>query len=308
MMTGERAPLDLVAGYRALREGVVAFWLPRDLVRVSGPDAISYLQGQLSQDIPAIPVGHSAWSLVLQPQGKVDSFVRATRTADDECLLDLDAGFGPALVTRLTRFTLRTKADFEILDWRCLAVRGLAGAVGAVDSEALHSGGVVARADWPLVGGVDVLGPDVNEPADVANVTLEVYATARIEAGIPALGAELTERTIPAESGIVERTVSFTKGCYTGQELVARIDSRGGNVPRHLRGVRIDAEDLPIPGAPVEVEGRQVGELTSVARHPDGGAVALAYIRRDVEPPAPAVVVTDAGSLVARIGALPLLS
>jgi folate-binding protein YgfZ len=325
-MTADRLQLDLVDGYRALREGAVAFWLPRDVVRVSGPDAIGYLQGQLSQDIGAIAVGGSAWSLVLQPQGKVDAFVRVTRIGTDDCLLDTDGGFGAALVQRLTRFKLRTKADIEVLDWRCLAVRGPAEAVAAVDVEGLHVGGVVVVADWPLIGGVDILGPDVSEPAGVPSVSDEVYALARIQAGIPAMGAELTERTIPAESGIVDRAVSFTKGCYTGQELVARIDSRGGNVPRHLRGVLINDQDGSVPGgragpntpvepnapvevgAPVEVDGRPVGELTSVARHPDGGYVGLAYIKRDTDLPVAAQVMTGSRSLVARIEALPLLS
>ena len=81
------------------------------------------------------------------------------------------------------------------------------------------------------------LGPQPSPPTGVPLVSLEAYQAVRIEAGVPAMGAELTDRTIPAETGIIDRTVSFTKGCYTGQELVARIDSRGGHVPRHLRGL-----------------------------------------------------------------------
>jgi folate-binding protein YgfZ len=97
------------------------------------------------------------------------------------------------------------------------------------------------------------------------------------------MGAELTERTIPAEAGVVERSVSFTKGCFTGQELVARIDSRGGNVPRHLRLLESD-DDLPV-GADVLVDGQPVGEITSSAR-----GVALAYVGRAVTVPADATV------------------
>ena len=100
------------------------------------------------------------------------------------------------------------------------------------------------------------------------------------------------------------RTASFTKGCYTGQELVARIDSRGGNVPRHLRGLVLDG--MAPAGAGIEVGGKTVGTLTSVAAK-GPGAVALAYIGRDVEAPAEAVVSWEGGHVAARIEALPLL-
>ena len=136
-------------------------------------------------------------------------------------------------------------------------------------------------------------------------VSPDAYEAVRIEAGVPAMGAELTERTIPAETGIVDRTVSFTKGCYTGQELVARIDSRGGHVPRHLRGVVLSA---PAPvGATVEIDGKNVGALTSVARRP-AGAVALAYVGRDVAPPAGGTVSWEGGTTSGRVEVLPLVA
>ena len=114
------------------------------------------------------------------------------------------------------------------------------------------------------------------------------------------MGAEIDDRTIPAELGqsIIDRAVSFTKGCYTGQELVARIESRGGHVPRHLRLIRL-AEVAPV-GAAVEVDGKSVGALTSVA-----GDVALAFVGRAVEPPADAEIRWDGGRTTARIEALP---
>ena len=283
-------------GYDHLVADVAAVELPRDVLRVSGPDAISYLQGQLSQDVAALAEGTSAWSLVLQPQGKVDAWLRVTRVSADEVILDLDAGYGEALVARLTRFKLRVKADIASLDWRCVALRGPAAATHG-------SGALEAAAVWPLIGGLDLLGPAVVAPADVAVADLEAYEVRRIEAGLPRMGAELTERTIPAEAGVVEASVSFTKGCYTGQELVARIDSRGGHVPRLVRGVTLDGP-LPGVGAAIVVEGREVGTLTSVAAHPHGGAVALASVRRDVDPPAQGTC----GDAVAVIRAVPLLS
>jgi folate-binding protein YgfZ len=293
---------DPAADYGVLRGDVAALWLDRDMVRVAGPDAVGFLQGQCSQDVAALAVGGSAWSLVLQPQGKVDALVRATRTAVDAIVLDVDGGFGDLLIGRLARFKLRVKAEMDTLEWRCLALRGPgAAASGAtvVDPEVL-----VADAGWPGLPGVDLLGPAPQAPAGVELIGDAAYQIARIESGIPAMGAELTERTIPAEAGIVERTVSFTKGCYTGQELVARIDSRGGHVPRHLRGIVIDG--AAPAGAAVVVAGKTVGALTSVAATPDG-TVALAYVGRDVVPPAPALVTWEGGRAAARVEALPIV-
>lgn len=274
-----------------LRRILGAVVVPRDVVRVTGPEAIGYLHGQLSQDVEGLAVGATAWSFVLQPAGKVDAWVRLTRTADDELLLDVDGGFGDGLVTRLRRFLLRTKADIETLDWACVALRG----PGAGDASAAAGGPatVAVQAGWPHADGVDLLGPQVEPPAGVSVLDRDAYEALRIRCGVPSLGAELSERTIPAEAGqwIVDASVSFTKGCFTGQELVARIDSRGGNVPRRLRGLVV-ARGEPLPGdapvrdAPVTVEGKEVGRVTSAARSPAGGYVALAYLARAVEPPA----------------------
>ncbi len=224
---------DLDTDYQLLHTGVGAIWLSRDVVSVSGPGALAFLQGQCSQDVAALAVGASAWSWVLQPQGKVEVLCRVTRVADDHLVLDTDGGWGETLATRLNRFKLRTKADIRSLAWRCLALRGPGtGAVATADAaEAAQAGTLVVDASWPGFPGVDLLGPDPTVPAGVALIGAEAYEVARIEAGVPKMGAELTEKTIPAETGLVERTVSFTKGCYTGQELVARIDSRGAMSP-----------------------------------------------------------------------------
>ncbi len=128
--------------------------------------------------------------------------------------------------------------------------------------------------------------------------TIEEYERARILAGVPAMGREITTATIPAETGVLERSASFTKGCYTGQELVARIDSRGGNVPRHVRVLRVDS---PVHvGARVEHEGHDVGAVTSAAAD-DGGSVALAVLARSVVPPASVTIVDEAGPSLGEV-------
>ena len=288
---------------------VVAALVPRDVVRVTGTDAAGFLQGQISQDVEAVAAGESAWSLVLAPQGKVAAWFRLTRNRDgDSFLIDLDAGFAGALTTRLERFKLRVDATFEVLSgWQMLSVRRDPRAAAHPDARdgpraVAHPdapddlGEVPAelRADvhWPGFEGIDLLGPKVAPPAGLRLADMAEWEAARIRAGWPAMGLELTDRTIPAEiGGLVEASVSFTKGCYTGQELVARIDSRGGNVPRPVRLLEIDGHASVAPGAEIVVEGRAVGEVTSAAADKAAGlTVALGTVHRRVEPPAEAEV------------------
>lgn len=296
--------------YEALRNEVGAAWVPRDFVRVSGPAAVSYLQGQLSQDVENMSVGASAESLLLSPQGKIEALVRVTRTDGDEMLLDVDGGHGEAVVERLRRFKLRTKADIEAAEgWQCLSVRGPA--VANLGLASRRWDGLTLPADWPGLPGFDLLGTRPSVPEGVRVCGIAAWEAVRIEAGIPRMGAELTERTIPAEAGVVERTVSFTKGCFTGQELVARIDSRGSRVPRHLRGVVMSGPGgvAPSVGAVVMGEGgeRELGQLTSVAMSSSLGPVALAYVRREIEPPADVVVRWADEQVPARVENLPLV-
>lgn len=302
---------DVTSDYVAIRRTVGAVDLPRDIVRITGPESASFLHGQVSQDVEGLPHGHSAWSFVLQPQGKVDGFVRITRLADDDFLLDTEGSWGEPTLARLERFKLRAKVDFEPLRWACLALRGprahevapQLGDVGAVDA----GGSIAVAADWPGLPGVDILGPDPRPPDGVRRCSMDAYENVRIEAGVPSLGRELTPRTIPQESGVVDRAVSFTKGCFTGQELVARIDSRG-HVNRNLRGVVVGENTIPPVGAELVVDHKAVGELTSVGESLDRRApVALAYVRREVEPPAEVTLRWDGGEVAARVETLPLV-
>jgi folate-binding protein YgfZ len=293
---------DITADYLAFRREAGAVWLPRDFIVVEGADAFTWLQGQLSQDID-VDNGLSTWALLLQPQGKLVALLRVLRMAPDRFVLETDGGFGEVVAERLNRFKIRVKATIEGLPWKCLAVRGpdaherLAGAAGDV---------VVA--DWPGLPGADLVGEAPEPPDGVRLCSLDAYEAVRIEAGIPQMGRELDESVIPAEAGIVDRSVSFTKGCYTGQELVARIDSRGGNVPRRLRGIVIETNVIPPRGATVTAEGKEVGTLTSVAESLDRRApVALAYVRRAVSPPADVTVTWEGGSAPARVETLPLV-
>jgi folate-binding protein YgfZ len=290
-------PVDLRSAEGAVR-------IARDVVVVSGPEAVEYLQGQLSQDIEALGVGESAPSLLLQPTGKVDAWLRATRRADDDVVLDTDRGHGEALRARLQRFKLRTKADLTLESWRGWALRG----PSVERREGVAPSVLALPAGWPGVAGVDLLGDDVDLPAGLEELPAEALDALRIECGVPAMGAELTEATIPAEAGqwLIDASVSFTKGCYTGQELVARIDSRGGNVPRPVRGLLVDGDAVGV-GAAVVVDGTEVGRVTSSATSPALGAIALAPIARTVEIGAPVTIQGEDGTeRSATVAALPM--
>ncbi|CAN5418842.1 folate-binding protein YgfZ [soil metagenome] len=263
----------------------VVFRTTRDVLTVTGPEAVTWLQGQLSQDIAKLAPGESSFSFVLAPQGKVDGWGRIQRTADDTVTIDTDPGAGAAWKARLERFKLRTKADLDLAtDVPTVALRG-----GTADAG--------LPAGWPGTTGVDYLdaGDDVVAAllADGAvEVDAEAFEALRIRAGAPRWGTELDADTIPATVGqwAIDASVSFTKGCYTGQELVARIDSRGGNVPRRLAVVVLDGPP-PAPGTQIEVDGQPAGTVTSSA--PDaasGGSVALAYVPRAIEVPSAATV------------------
>ncbi len=273
----------------------------RDVLLVSGPDAVKFLQGQLSQDIERVAVGASAWSLHLQPSGKLGELLRVQRLHDDSLVLDTDAGFGPAMAAGLERYKIRTKATIETLpsryqwSWRGPTKQRIE-ALPPLTADAVRAGAELLADPWPSFPGLDRL---VLEPPTQVGVSPEVWEAARIDHGVPVMGAELTADLIPAEGVVVAWAVSFTKGCYLGQELVARIDSRGGNVARLLRIIR--SEHLVAVGDQLSHAGKSVGHITSAAPHPSGGSVALAAVARGVE--LGAVVVCGTAELSATVHA-----
>jgi folate-binding protein YgfZ len=263
--------------------------------------------------VSGLGTGDSADALLLSPQGKVEAFIRVTREGADEFVVDTDPGFGPVVTARLERFRLRTKVDIEPLPWACLAVRGPEAPGVVVAQPQLR-----VPVEWPGLVGFDLLGPDPDgSPSTwVADAVMwcgdEAWEAARIEAGVPVNGREVREGTIAAEVGLVDRTVSFTKGCFTGQELVARLDARGSNVARRLHGVVVDgtvgelgeeSESGPGSGPPpvgasvlTDDGAHEVGQLSSVAWSPGLQAtVALATLHRRVTPPGPVLVTWTSG-------------
>jgi folate-binding protein YgfZ len=250
--------------------------LDRDLVTVTGPDTFSFLQSLVSQDVEGMADGEVRRSLLLTPRGKVTSVFRLVRVGDD-AWLDLESGHGDELREALERFKLRVKAE-------------VAGPTGPWGMVAVRSDVVPAAPERcvviPVEGGADVIGPRATlAPIDGDGaLSADEYERARIEAGSPKLGAELDESTIPQEAYLDLDAVSFTKGCFLGQELVARIDSRG-HVNRLLRRLRIANGSALATGADVTADAKTVGTVTSSVP-----GVALAYVRREVDPGASATV------------------
>jgi len=302
-----------MAGAEALRTGAAARVVAREVLSVTGPDATGYLQGQCSQDLDGLAAGGSAEALLLSPQGKIDALVRVTRTGEESYLLDTDPGCGDAARARLERFRLRTRVTVDALEWACLSLRG----PGASTLRVETGPDLVVPVAWPGWSGVDLLGPppagdpDLSSwvPVGAVRCDEEPWEAARIEAGVPVGGREVTASTIAAEVGLVDRTVSFTKGCFTGQELVARLDARGSKVARRLCGVVVHDDLRPPVGAVVwTVDGtHEVGALTSVAWSSRLGAVvALATLHRRVDPPETVVVRWDGSVSAAEARPLPL--
>jgi folate-binding protein YgfZ len=257
----------------------------------------------------------------LAPQGKLDVAFRALRVGDD-WWLDCDADHAQQLAASLTRFRLRVKAEIDDVtsEWGLVSVLG----PGATDlvtrvtgmrvPEAQHAHAAwgrcrVVHADWPDRPGVDVLGP--RPEVDAARSTLvaggaevldaDAFEVLRIRAGIPRLGVDVDAKTIPQEAFYERDSVSFTKGCFLGQELVTRIDTRG-HVNRYLRRVAVEGTVVPPAGATVVVDEREVGQLTSAAADPvDGSVVALAMVRHEVELPASVTIRWPDGEVAASV-------
>lgn len=272
--------------------------LARDVVVVSGPDALSYLQSLVSQDLEPLGDGQSAHSLLLTPQGKLEADFYVVRRGDDAWLV-CEGGRGDQLAAALERFKIRVKVDVGLApDFAVLAVSGPISLSGDRPEDV----GVVSI-PWPEGERFDLVGPLVAvEAAQVALADAGVpvidaseYEARRISAGIPRLGFELGEKTIPQEAFLDRDAVSFTKGCFLGQELVCRIDTRG-HVNKYLRRLTNIEGALPARDAEIVVDDKAVGTVTSAA-----GRSGLGYVRHEVEPPADVTLRWDGGEATATV-------
>ena len=217
---------------------VFSVLLKRDVLKVEGPEAATFLRGQVSQEVETLQPGQSAFSFLLEPRGQIEGFFRVSRADTNLFYLDTEPMFGAALRASLERFKLRTKAEFTDLEWEMLAVRG----VDEISETFVAD--LVAPAFWPGMAGFDLLGSSVSSP--IRGETPGFYERARLTYGLPILGKEIMSGGIPNESGVLAMAVSFNKGCYRGQELVERISARKGarqQVQRFKSTEELHAED-----------------------------------------------------------------
>src|SRR5919204_3603537 len=235
---------------------------PRAYVRVAGPDAEDYLQRMVSNDVESLGVGDACLALLLTAKARVIAPLLVWRRGPDDFLVLTEPELGDVVRGQLARMRLRARCEVEPEEHRSLVVFG-GGAVGIPTDEFGEPA-------------VEVLDGEL-EPT-VADDELELR---RIEAGRPAWGKEIDDRILPAEAGVTETHVNFTKGCYPGQEPVARLHYRG-HANRSLRVLALEVEELPAYDAELSHGDRVVGRVTSAARRPDGSVVALGYVRTDV--------------------------
>jgi folate-binding protein YgfZ len=215
---------------------------PRAFVRVAGPDARDYLQNMVSNDVEALAVGESCPALLLTAKARLIAPLVVWRRGEDDFLLFTEPELGEAVRAQLARMRFRSRAEIE----------------AEPHESVLVFGGDGIATDFP--GAVEVL--DAGLEPTLSDDELELR---RIEAGVPRWGRELDDRVLPAEAGLDRTHVSFTKGCYPGQEPIARLHYRG-HVNRSLQVVELDDETT-------------VERVTSSAMRPDGTVVALAYVR-----------------------------
>jgi folate-binding protein YgfZ len=316
------ATIELDGQYRALCEE--AGWLKRDdrrLLACRGADAVAYIHDQLTNDVSALEPGQGCYAALLNHKGKLQADLRVLRIAGDELLLDCEQAGREALGVHLGTYRVGREVEFEALDEAYVVLSligpaaGTKSGVGPLAPEHAHRevaiGAFRARAvatdlGIDLIcsrGDLDDVGAALGnagiEPVDAAAAEI-----ARVESGRPRFGREMTTETIPQEAGINERAVSFTKGCYIGQETVARLHYKG-KPNRHLRGLRLSE---PVPeGATVRLGDRELGRIGTAVLSPALGPIALAILRREAEPGAAVEIQTEgAGATVeAQVVTLP---
>ncbi len=305
---------DVTAEYLALRNQAGLTGPYHGLAWAQGVDAVSFLQDLVSQEVAGMPVGAVARSLLLAPQGKLRAQLWLLRDEEGVGLVT-ERDRVELMVDDLLRYRIRVRVEITPDPRPVLEVWGpeAAGVLERSDlpvPDGWDRAGEVVVASAPL-GGLPrfmVVGAETSRLAEAGAAPAGTLAATavRVEAGEPVMGRDVDESTIPQEAGLVEGTVSFEKGCYLGQELVARIDSRG-HVNRHLRGVVILENVLPPEGAELVDGDRVVGTISSVAESLTLRApVGLALVRREVEPGQVVEVRWPGASARAQVRTLPL--
>ena len=248
---------------QAMSGGAIVDRSHRGVLRVAGPERLSWLHSLTSQHLTELPAGEWTEALVLSPHGHVEHDIRLVDDGETTWL-HVEPGTAPALVAYLDsmRFMLRVEVADVTSSYAVLTEVPAGGIEGAVDRVVPRSSLVAEVGDRQLAGH-------------------DAWEALRVAAGVPRLGFETDHRTIPHEVGWIGPAVHLDKGCYRGQETVARVHNLG-RPPRRLVLVHLDgtSETLPPPGTDVTVDDRVVGFLGTAVHHAELGPIALAVIKR----------------------------
>jgi folate-binding protein YgfZ len=259
-------------GYQAVHAGgAVVRRTDRRVLAISGADRAAWLQGLITNDVGNLAPGESRYAAWLTPQGRMITDLNVVASGD-RLLLDVPAALAASLRERLDGLIFAE--DVQVTD---------------------ESGRVLV---WTVVNEAmaDVVGETL--PAEfkrLPEIDLDTFDVIRIERGVPKFLADMTEDTIPLEAGIEDRAISFTKGCYVGQEIIVRVTHRGGGrVAKKL--VRWHADDsasiVPLHGAPIVSFEKPIGRVTSAAFSPSmGKVVGLGYVHRDFAEPGSEIII-----------------
>jgi tRNA-modifying protein YgfZ len=310
-------PVELDGQYRALREE--AGYLPRERAAliVRGPDATEYLQGQLTNDVEALAPGQGSYAALLDRKGHLQSDMRILHLENGDIWLDLEPGPAPAVLKHLRTYSIGRDVEVEDVtdQWAITSLIGprageLAGFEGLGPEHAQRfrewDGTEVLAVATDV--GIDLItrGEQAEslasqlEAAGAAEVSEAAAEILRVESGRPRFGHDMGPESMPAEAGITERAVDFEKGCYIGQEPVARLHYRG-KPNRTLRGLRLSE---PVePGSPLMLGEREVGKVGTACLSPAHGPIALAIVRREAAE-GDRLAVGD-GGMTAEVVALP---
>jgi folate-binding protein YgfZ len=309
---------DIDAEYRQIREECAMLRRERTVISVSGPDAAEYLQGQVTNDTEQLDPGSGRYALLLDRKGHIQADMRLLRLGEADFQLDTAASAGAALVKHLRTYMIGRELSVEATDRTLFSLLG----PGSTEVTGLAPGdemdftrATIAGADC-LVVATDV-GLDIFCDGDAADavsgelaarraVTVSEAAAEilRVETGRPRLENEMAAGPMPAEAGLVERAVDFKKGCYIGQEPVARLHYRG-KPNRFLRGLRLEG---PVAeGDVVRLGERELGLIGTAVLSPASGHIALVILRKEAEPGAKVIVKAGTGEVPAEVVSLPFL-
>ena len=283
-----------------LVSGCGVYRADRSLFQITGRDRVRWLNGMVSNNVRDLTAGHGVYAFVLNPQGNIRGDLYVFNRGES-LVAEIERGQSESLLQILRKYIIMDKVEIEDLGENILAIAGpksgevlaslgLSAELGSLQLFDVNWNGstlTLVRGDNPSSPSYELWVPaekgesvwNALLQAGAVEVHEETLETFRILSGIPKVGQDIRERTLPQETG-QERALNFNKGCYIGQEIVERVRSRGA-VHRTFVGFELEGT-LPAAGTKVQSEGKDVGEITSVAAQPlKGRRLALGYLRRE---------------------------